>query len=46
MDVNMPVLGGMEATRRIKRILPGVYVIGMSLNDDPCTQKGELVIYF
>ena len=38
MDVNMPRIGGMEATRRIKRILPEVHVIGVSLNDDPHTQ--------
>ncbi|MEP7153324.1 MAG: response regulator transcription factor [Nitrospira sp.] len=38
MDVSMPHLGGVEATRRIKRILPGVHVIGVSLNDDPYTQ--------
>jgi DNA-binding NarL/FixJ family response regulator len=38
MDVKMPRLGGVEATRRIKRILPEVHVIGVSLNDDPYTQ--------
>jgi DNA-binding NarL/FixJ family response regulator len=39
MDVNMPRMGGIEATRRIKRILPEVHVIGVSLNDDPYTQE-------
>ena len=38
MDVNMPRIGGVEATRRIKRILPEVHVIGVSLNDDPHTR--------
>ena len=35
----MPILGGVEATRRIKRILPDVHVIGVSLNDDGYTQE-------
>ena len=39
MDINMPHIGGMEATRRIKRILPEVHVIGVSLNDDRHTQE-------
>ena len=34
MDVRMPRLGGVEATRRIKRILPGTHVIGISTADD------------
>ncbi len=34
MDVNMPRLGGIEATRRIKRKLPELYVIRVSSNDD------------
>jgi DNA-binding NarL/FixJ family response regulator len=38
MDVDMSRLGGIEATRRIKRILPTVHGIGLSLNDDPNTQ--------
>jgi two-component system NarL family response regulator len=38
MDVNMPRVGGVEATICIKRILPGVHVIGLSLNDDVFTQ--------
>ena len=38
MDVNMPHVGGVEATICIKRILPGVHVIGLSLNDDVFTQ--------
>jgi DNA-binding NarL/FixJ family response regulator len=39
MDVRMPRLGGVEATRRIKRILPGTHVIGCSSQDDAITQE-------
>ena len=39
MDIKMPRLGGVEATRRIKRILPETHVIGVSLNDDALTQQ-------
>ena len=34
MDVKMPRTSGVEATRRIKRFLPGVHVIGVSTQDD------------
>ena len=34
MDVKMPRISGVEATRRIKRFLPGVHVIGISTLDD------------
>ena len=34
MDVIMPRMSGIEATRRIKRILPAVQVIGVSTFDD------------
>ena len=34
MDVIMPRMSGIEATRRIKRILPAVHVIGVSTLDD------------
>jgi CheY-like chemotaxis protein len=34
MDVKMPRMSGIEATRRIKRFLPGVHVIGVSTQDD------------
>jgi two-component system, NarL family, response regulator DegU len=34
MDVKMPRISGVEATRRIKRFLPGVHVIGVSTQDD------------
>jgi DNA-binding NarL/FixJ family response regulator len=34
----MPRLGGVEATRRIKRVLPDVHVVGLSSQDDPITR--------
>src|SRR5688572_2412715 len=34
MDVKMPRISGVEATRRIKRFLPGVHIIGISTRDD------------
>lgn len=33
MDVTMPVLNGVEATRRITRICPGVRVVGLSMHE-------------
>jgi DNA-binding NarL/FixJ family response regulator len=39
MDVKMPRLDGVEATRRIKRILPEVHVIGFSSQDDILTRE-------
>ena len=39
MDMQMPRLSGVEATRRIKRVLPGVHVIGLSSRDDSMTKK-------
>jgi signal transduction histidine kinase/ActR/RegA family two-component response regulator len=35
MDVNMPHMDGIEATRRIKAARPGVTVIALSVNDSP-----------
>jgi two-component system response regulator DegU len=34
MDVKMPRISGVEATRKIKRFLPRVHVIGVSTRDD------------
>jgi DNA-binding NarL/FixJ family response regulator len=39
MDVHMPRLGGIEATRHIKRMLPAVHIIGLSFKDDIQTQE-------
>lgn len=34
MDVTMPVLGGVEATRRLSRDAPGVRVVMLTMHDD------------
>lgn len=34
MDVNMPVMGGIEATRQIKQQYPDIQVIGLSLHQE------------
>ena len=41
MDMQMPRLGGVEATRRIKKALPEVHVIGLSLQDDMVTRGSD-----
>ena len=38
MDVRMPRLGGAESTRRIKRVLPGIHIIGMWSHDERETE--------
>jgi PAS domain S-box-containing protein len=35
MDINMPTLNGVEATRRIKHRFPDIAVIGLSMHEDP-----------
>ena len=34
MDIDMPVIGGVEATRRLKTEMPDVKVIGLSIHDE------------
>lgn len=43
MDVKMPRMSGIEATRRIKRFLPGVHVIGVSTQDDTVVKESMKV---
>lgn len=42
MDINMPKLNGVEATRRIKHRFPDTAVIGLSMHEDP---KMEQLMY-
>lgn len=42
MDINMPKLNGMEATRRIKQAMPDLSIIGLSMHEDP---KLEQLMY-
>jgi len=39
MDVKMPRLNGVEATRRIKRAIPDIHVVGISSQDDRVTRE-------
>lgn len=39
MDVNMPVMGGIEATKIIMAILPQAKIIGLSLHESPTVKE-------
>jgi DNA-binding NarL/FixJ family response regulator len=43
MDLHMPELDGIAATRRIARSRPAVSIIGWSTDDDPAVSEGFLV---
>ena len=44
MDVKMPRISGIEATRRIKRFLPSVHIIGVSTQDDSIIRESMKVM--
>ena len=35
MDISMPEIDGIEATRQIKAELPNVRIVGLTMHDDP-----------
>jgi DNA-binding NarL/FixJ family response regulator len=40
MDVNMPKMNGLEATRHIKAEFPNIMVVGLSMHDDAKIASG------
>ncbi|TFZ00979.1 response regulator [Ramlibacter henchirensis] len=45
MDINLPDLGGFEAAKRIKTLMPQVRVIGMSGLHVPPEMEGDMLIF-
>jgi CheY-like chemotaxis protein len=39
LDVNMPVMNGIEAARAINREFPGIHILGLSIQADPETAQ-------
>jgi DNA-binding NarL/FixJ family response regulator len=39
MDVSLPQMNGIEATRKIHRALPHIQIVGLSTHDDENTQR-------
>lgn len=42
MDVSMPGMNGIAATEEIKKVMPHIHVIGLSMHDDPGTRAQML----
>ena len=42
MDIGMPVMGGIEATKQVKEALPDTVVIGLTMHNDPDIQEAML----
>ena len=38
MDINLPTMSGIEATRRIKHTLPGTHVVMLTIHEDAAFQ--------
>jgi two-component system, sensor histidine kinase len=45
MDINLPDLGGIEAAKRIRTLMPRVKVIGMSGVHIPGEMEGDMLIF-
>ena len=45
MDINLPDLGGFEAAKRIKTLMPQVKVIGISGLHIPLEMEGDMLIF-
>ena len=45
MDINLPDLGGLEATKRIKTLNPQVRVIAISGMQVPAPIQGDMVVF-
>jgi DNA-binding NarL/FixJ family response regulator len=39
MDINMPIMDGVVATKRLKEILPAIVIVGLSVNPSPHLRK-------
>ncbi len=39
MDVSLPMMSGIEATRQIKRICPKTQVVMLTIHEEPCYQE-------